>query len=128
VRETFFAYGFWEKRFSGKKSRDEWHFVDMTQETGRTYCHAADGGAPLPLRGARDDNMTPGWWKRPAIFMPRAASRLTLEVTEVRVERLQDISRGDAMAEGCLFPNMAHGDDPRQWYEQLWESINGAGT
>lgn len=62
---------------------------------------------------------------RPSIFMPRWASRITLEITEVRVERLQDISRGDAMAEGCPFPNMAEGDNPRSWYRGLWESING---
>lgn len=65
-----------------------------------------------------------GRWK-PSIFMPRWASRITLEITGVRVERLQDISRGDAMAEGCPFPNMMHGDDPRQWYAGLWEDING---
>jgi hypothetical protein len=65
---------------------------------------------------------------RPSIFMPRAASRMTLEVTGVRVERLNDISRGDAMAEGCTFPNMSQGDDPRQWYTDLWTQINGAGS
>lgn len=65
---------------------------------------------------------------RPSIHMPRWASRITLEVTGVRVERLQDISRGDAMAEGCPFPNMAKGPDPRLWYEDLWKSINGAGS
>ena len=62
---------------------------------------------------------------RPSIHMPRWASRITLEITSVRVERLQDITRGDAMAEGCPFPNMAQGNDPRQWYEQLWGEING---
>ena len=66
-------------------------------------------------------------WK-PSIHMPRDASRITLEVTGVRVERLQDISRGDAMAEGCPFPNMARGDDPRKWYADLWSSINGPGS
>jgi hypothetical protein len=66
--------------------------------------------------------------RRQSMFMPRWASRITLEVTEVRVERLQDISRGDAMAEGCPFPNMAAGPDPRGWYANLWESINGAGS
>ena len=65
-----------------------------------------------------------GSWK-PSIHMPRWASRITLEISSVRVERLQDITRGDAMAEGCPFPNMAQGNDPRQWYEQLWGEING---
>ena len=63
---------------------------------------------------------------RQGMFMPRWASRITLEVTGVRVERLQAISRGDSMSEGCPFPNMAKGDDPRQWYASLWESINGS--
>ena len=66
-------------------------------------------------------------WK-PSIHMPRAASRITLEITEVRVERLQDISRGDAMVEGCPFPNMAAYNDPRKWYADLWESISGPGS
>ena len=66
-------------------------------------------------------------WK-PSIHMPRLASRLTLIVESVKVERLQDISRGDAMAEGCPFPNIAKGDDPRRWFGDLWNSINGAGS
>jgi hypothetical protein len=65
---------------------------------------------------------------RPSIHLARDQSRIDLEVTAVRVERLQSISRGDAMAEGCPFPNMAQGDDPRQWYRGLWESISGAGS
>lgn len=65
---------------------------------------------------------------RPSIFMPRVASRITLEITGVRVERLNEITRGDAMAEGCPFPNMAQGDDPRKWYADLWDSINGKGS
>lgn len=66
--------------------------------------------------------------KRSSIHMPRWASRITLEVTAIRVERLQEISRGDAMAEGCPFPNMAKGDDPRKWYADLWDQINGSGS
>jgi hypothetical protein len=63
-------------------------------------------------------------WKR-SIHMPRWASRITLEITGVRVERLNDISRGDAMAEGCPHSNLAYGQNPCDWFRELWESING---
>lgn len=62
---------------------------------------------------------------RPSIHMPRWASRLTLTVTDVRVQRLQEISRGDAMEEGCPFQNMADGPDPRGWFRDLWNSLRG---
>lgn len=82
--------------------------------------------------GYRATHSGPFSWEtytwRPSIFMPRIASRITLEVTDVRVERLNDISRGDAMDEGCPFPNMADGIDPREWYADVWEGINGAGS
>jgi hypothetical protein len=69
---------------------------------------------------------------RPSIFMPRWASRLTLEISNVRVERLNDISEADAEAEGVDF--MRHIPDAdetltaRKLYEILWESINGEGS
>ncbi|WP_243612964.1 hypothetical protein [Shimia aestuarii] len=61
---------------------------------------------------------------RPSIHMPRWASRLTLVVTDVRVQRVQEINRGDAMEEGCPFPNMADGQNPRDWFRALWDSLN----
>lgn len=76
--------------------------------------------------GCLDSQRAKRW--RPAIHMPRKASRIDLAITGVRLERLQDISRGDAMAEGCPFANMASGPDPRQWYAGLWDQINGAGS
>jgi hypothetical protein len=84
---------------------------------------------------------------RPSIHMPRWASRLTLEITDVRVQRLQEISEEDAWAEGCrqgeptanggYFP--AEEPDPSgigergwdcatDWYADLWEEINGEGS
>ena len=63
-------------------------------------------------------------WRSP-VTMPRWASRLTLIVTDVRVQRVQDINRGDAMGEGCPFPNMAAGPDPREWFRAIWNSIHG---
>ena len=68
---------------------------------------------------------------RPSIHMPRWASRITLEVTGVRVERLRDISNADAMAEGVrVHPDHHHRPDTSRYspvsaYRDLWESING---
>ena len=70
---------------------------------------------------------------RPSIFMPRWASRITLEVTGVRVERVQQISGRDAQAEGVDPQNAAyHVYDGHQvtdeaWiaaYADLWNEIN----
>jgi hypothetical protein len=73
-------------------------------------------------------------WK-PSIHMPRAASRITLEITGVRVERLQDISEDDALAEGCSSTAIVHEDGEdytghyaSEEYQDLWESINGPGS
>lgn len=62
------------------------------------YCeYAADGGV-RPEYCDLDDNLRHGW--RPSIHMPRWASRILLEITNVRVERLDAISEEDALAEG----------------------------
>ncbi len=80
---------------------------------------------------------------RQAMHMPRWASRLTLTVSDVHVERLQDISEEDAVAEGC-FKGKASGRvfaseaamhlggvewaNARDWYADLWDSINSEDT
>lgn len=73
-------------------------------------------------------------WVSP-IFMPRWASRITLEITEVRVERLKGISEADAKAEGCQPLTLADGGwvplSGTDWiggYRRLWQEINGPGS
>ncbi len=83
-----------------------------------------------------------------SIHMPRAASRLTLSVTDVRIQRVQDINEEDAIAEGIKRDYAAgmtgvsgwhdylrgddiakrHFSDPRDSYRTLWNSIYGAGS
>ncbi len=73
-----------------------------------------------------------GWW--PSIHMPREFSRLWLNVTDVRVQRVQDISREDAIAEGLewVAPGMwavdrtlpIIGDCPRLVFSELWNSLH----
>jgi hypothetical protein len=85
------------------------------QQNECVWYRAHDIGDPVP--GVR--------W-RPSIHMPRWASRITLEVTGVRVERLQDISEADAVAEGIEAPPPADPVDMPVWrYRQLWGAING---
>ncbi|EDV3055199.1 hypothetical protein HU71_004732 [Salmonella enterica subsp. enterica] len=76
---------------------------------------------------------TPEKWT-PSIHMPRWASRITLEITDVRVERLNNISYDDAISEGikqewtCIDPGLgsyAHKNDVQDDYETLWKSIYG---
>lgn len=92
----------------------------------RTCCqsihkfYAADGVLP--------DQSELRW--RPSIFMPRWASRITLEIISIRVERLHDISEEDARAEGVAFvPCYVSSSSPlKQSYRDLWESIHGKGS
>jgi hypothetical protein len=87
-----------------------------------------------------------GFKRRPSIHMPRAACRIVLEATCVRVERLQAISEADAIAEGIeRIPDTCPGAGPNRYcvrdqhgsanfptavqaYRHLWNSINGAGS
>lgn len=120
VKETWFPspVGKFASNRKITKTRPAW---------ASTILYRADG----------DEVIKPLRWK-PSIFMPRWASRITLEIREVRVERLQEISARDCEYEGLIHGARAawscpgwEGDPFREGhlgYKWLWESINGKGS
>jgi hypothetical protein len=87
-----------------------------------------DGESGVDYRATPTCNVIDRGW-RPSIFMPRWANRLTLEITDIRVERVQKISREDVIAEG-LFPfgigrNSEQGRQAaHEAFSYLWDRLN----
>lgn len=128
--------------------RESWKYADWTED-GEPWIGYAAGGKDALCRAPHE------WWDRleniwvelsdpdnydidgkaadrhwrPSIHMPRWASRILLEITEVRVERLQDISEHDARAEGVTADQYRGLERAfARAYSELWEQINGAGS
>lgn len=136
ARESYFQFGHWApiEGARTKGGKQKWGFVadrpDILFDAPAEYRKGMHSADPA----------TPAWHKRLGRFMPRAASRMTLLVTEVRVQRLQDCSEEDAIAEGIerapwrsdKWLNYLHQSgafiDPVKSYSSLWDSINGAGA
>lgn len=136
VRESYYQQGYWEPVPGArtKGGRQKWAFMP----TG-----PISFDAPAEFRKGRHsaDPATVAWHKRLGRFMPRAASRLTLTVTDVRVERLQGISERDCISEGLekghhggFFPAYRGAPEldwrlyPDAAYRALWNHINGSGA
>jgi hypothetical protein len=130
--------------------RETWSQVIKEPVSAERAWWRSEDGKPLEWRGAgsrpqvqcrqnptnviiyRADGEMPGGfpqkWKS-SIFLPRWASRITLEVTGVRVERLQAITEGDAKSEGIQADNISKVGVPcfsaRKRFADLWNTING---
>lgn len=83
--------------------------------------------ADMPGRALEETKGIVKW--KSSMFMPKIASRIRLEITEVRVQRLQDITEEDAEAEGVNFsyadPTSDRDDIYRERFHELWDKING---
>lgn len=99
------------------------------------FCVYKADGVPAPEFYDADDELHCCW--RPSIHMPRWASRILLEITDVRVERLNSIHDVDAMREGIQnlttcshadfgIPGVVNAQHPVRAFQLLWESIYGA--
>ena len=119
VRESWQAVHFSKDIETGHY--DGWHHATAIPKDARDGFWTPVYAADQIWDESREDRGYP--W-RPSIFMPRWASRITLEITKIRVERLQDISDADSHAEGCATPATA----ARSHFRNLWESINGPGS
>jgi hypothetical protein len=118
----------------------EWEPWDRERRSGLSINeYHAEHGNPDGIEYAATSESLGPW--TPSIHMPRWASRITLEITGVRVERLQDISEADSVAEGCTKnhngyfwggPHDVSGlkqmATAQKAYRDLWESINGPGS
>jgi len=111
-----------------------WHYIDgdwhcIEYAAGLTgIIHKKEAPKHYPAI-SHNKNGSLRW--QPSIHMPRWASRIQLEITAVRVERLRDISESDAAAEGvpgkeeAIAAGLSWYDKPRRAFRFLWQRING---
>jgi hypothetical protein len=119
VRETWYCDDF--RVQAGPYLRpDDWGSETQERMMYFRASHEAPGGGTYT--GFSGETMNNPW--RPAIHMPRWASRISLELTGVRVERLHDLTTGDANAEGFPYDGPQPEGARIRWYRELWDSLN----
>lgn len=126
VRETFR----WADKLVDGYARGAPYYIQYKAD-GRVA--NIDESAPIKPTIGFERDWSEGWsvdskfgkWK-PSIHMPRWASRINLEVVNIRVERVQDITLSDVCAEGHPSPvyDDEHASENFEWYSNLWDELN----
>lgn len=132
VKETHYVFGRWHPNGHTDNGGTRWKFLPYPDEAVRF-----DKPDDVKPNSYRKD----GWYKRNSLFMPASYARLFLRIEDIRVERLNQISEEDAIAEGVeqmfvgsdptgIFRDYSTKDsfshiDPRESFRTLWESIYG---
>ncbi|BBP82421.1 hypothetical protein PHLH8_20630 [Pseudomonas sp. Pc102] len=130
VRESWWQAGDWQATYPEDDTGAWFGSKRIVYSADGTPPNEPNRHYPTGLRNGAYSAAEPNkiWRHRPSIHMPRWASRILLEITDVRVERLQDISDEQALAEGVDQTNTSIPGYARQRFQDLWGAINGAGS
>lgn len=130
VRESWWQAGDWQSTYPEDDTGAWFGSKRIAYSADSTPPNEPNRHYPAGLRNGAYSAAEPNkiWRHRPSIHMPRWASRILLEITAVRVERVQDISDEQALAEGVDQTNTSIPGYARQRFQDLWESINGTGS
>lgn len=150
VKNVMLDNGIWLKKPTKTRSGTTTHVLDAPKHN---LCPLGKIGDRLYVREAfkagvctestiaykathKPSDLEEGWYEEikwtPSIHMPRRYSRITLEITNIRVERLNDINNDDAKSEGCWYGRGGGVPDkaltPSDQFPTLWEEIYGDGS
>ncbi|MBG3130391.1 hypothetical protein I4674_11410 [Proteus mirabilis] len=150
VKNVMLDNGIWLKKPTKTRSGTTTHVLDAPKHN---LCPLGKIGDRLYVREAfkagvctestiaykathKPSDLEEGWYEEikwtPSIHMPRRYSRITLEITNIRVERLNNISNDDAKSEGCWYGRGGGVPDkaitPSDQFPTLWEEIYGDGS
>lgn len=124
VRESHWRAGRWKREYYeiGKAAR--WRFVpDHSWDT--QVCFEKPNEALTRPHRIHDEL---AYWNRPSIFLPRELSRLSAVVTATKIERVQQISSEDAIAEGMTQGEHEIINIPQIKFSTLWQTLHGPGS
>jgi hypothetical protein len=128
IKESHYKFGYWHLTGLTSKGKPEWKFIyDKSKSVLFPDTRGTTRASHLKTDGY-------GLYRRSPLFMFKEDARHWQRVTGVKVERLQSITHDDICAEGwnpassLPLSDRTAGEDSRDWYHALWDSINGPGV